>query len=184
LARRDPRATTFATFIGDITVTIDFAFDNGETRDQKFDALDVAFVSADGDPVDVAVIRIKARDDVAFPPALKVAPGGVEQSRMYVVGHPARLEHVPEPVRAVFGDPDERKRVSFGHVMDGAPAPGDFLHDASTIGGYSGGCVLHVLRHEVRGLHYAGDPTYGNVAISSSSLRSHPAGQWLTEPSA
>jgi hypothetical protein len=65
-------------------------------------------------------------------------------------------------------------------VMDGTPASGEFLHDASTIGGYSGGCVLHVLNHEVRGLHYAGDPTYGNRAIGSAALRAHAVGQWLT----
>jgi hypothetical protein len=53
------------------------------------------------------------------------------------------------------------------------------MHDASTIGGYSGGCVLPFLTNEVVGLHYYGDPLTGNRAFTAAALRAHPVAKFL-----
>jgi hypothetical protein len=181
LARRVP-GTSAARLKTDLEITLDFTFDNGPKRIVTYSVIEVPFVSAERDPIDVAVLRVQPLDvaDRAKPNPLQVCSAAFDIDHLYVVGHPGRMPSVPERVRAVFGSPDERKRVSFGQVMNGAAAgPGEVLHDASTIGGYSGGCVLGFLSREVRALHYFGDPVAGNRAITADALLRHPVGLFL-----
>jgi hypothetical protein len=175
LARRRPGAMTTARFKSDLKVTIDFAFDNGPTRTVCRPVVDVPFVSEERDPVDVAVIRIATSPAATLkPPALALATNTFDSDQLYVVGHPGRMPNVPEEVLAVFGTPNERKRMSFGELMDPDPSqPNEILHDASTIGGYSGGCVLGFDSPSVVALHYYGDPANGNRAITVAALRAH-----------
>jgi hypothetical protein len=181
LARRIPGTTT-ARLKSDLEVTLDFAFDNGTSRTVRYDILEVVFVAAENDPVDVAVLKVarSAASATTPTPLIVSAAGAFDPERLYVVGHPGRMPSVPEKVLAVFGTPDERKRVSFGEVMDDAPpVAGEVIHDASTIGGFSGGCVLGFLSREVRGLHYYGDPVAGNRAITADALRRHSVKTFL-----
>jgi hypothetical protein len=180
LARRRPGAATSAAFLGDFSLTIDFAFDHGMPRAGECIALDVPFVSEERDPVDVALIRIvRPPSFEVCMDALPLRTGSAGMSGLYVVGHPGRMASVPEEVSAVFGTPDERKRVSLGEAMDGTGA--DLFHDASTIGGYSGGCVVGFGSRSVIGLHYYGDSVRGNRAITSEALRAHPVFRHLEE---
>lgn len=186
LARRVPGATITARFKTDLEVTIDFSFDDRRAQASgplTCAALDVLYVSEDGDPIDVALIRLKP----PIPPALGlpespllVSSSSDDPTYIYVMGHPGKMPKVPENVLAVFGTPNERKRVSFGETIDdAAPGPNEFMHDASTIGGYSGGCVLSFSKREVIGLHYYGDPLSGNRAFTAAALRAHPVGRFL-----
>lgn len=114
------------------------------------------------------------------PKALQLAPSQNSQRYLYVIGHPGVVPQVPEKVMAVFGTPDERKRVSFGEIMQSElPRAGEILHDASTIGGYSGGCILGFDSPGVMGLHYYGHPLSGNRAFTAETLRSHAVGKFL-----
>jgi hypothetical protein len=181
LARRIPGTTT-ARLKTDLEVTLDFAFDNGPSRTVRYCVLEVPFVAGESDPVDVAVLKVaRTADSAAAPAPLVVSRATVfDAEQLYVVGHPGRMPAVPERVLAVFGNPDERKRVSFGEIMDGAaPVAGEVVHDASTIGGFSGGCVLGFLSQEVRGLHYYGDTSAGNRAITADALRRHAVKSFL-----
>lgn len=183
LARRIPGATTTARFKTDLEVTIDFSFDDRHpTRPLTCPVSEVLYVSEDVDPIDVALVRIGPPADAAqeLPAPLSIASCPSDYQYIYVMGHPGKMPNVPENVLAVFGTPDERKRVSFGETIDaGAPAQNEFLHDASTIGGYSGGCVLPFLKREVVGLHYYGDPLVGNRAFTAAALREHAVGKFL-----
>jgi hypothetical protein len=180
LARRRPEDVTKARFKTDIEVTIDFAFDNGAERNQRLAAVEVLFVTEENDPVDVAVIRVEAASGFGMPAPLKLATEAFDRDNLYIVGHPGRLAQVPDNIQAVFGSPDERKRVSFGELMDPDPRRQmDLVHDASTIGGYSGGCLLGFFSEEVAGLHYYGDPENGNRAITAIALRAHPVAQFF-----
>jgi endonuclease G len=87
---------------------------------------------------------------------------------------------VPDDVRAVFGRPDGRKRVSFGKRLEGIGRPGEIVYDASTVGGYSGGPVLGISDGMVAGLHYYGDPVGGNLAVTAATIRAHRAYAALT----
>ncbi len=174
IARRIPGSTA-ARMKQDYGITLDFAFDNGMVRETIYRVLEVPFVSEERDPIDAALLKVEKLSGPSAIPMPVSRESVFELERLYVVGHPGRLTSVPEKVRAVFGDPDERKRVSFGLRMEADHLdPDELIHDASTIGGYSGGCVLGFLANQVRALHYWGDPEYGNRAITASALRRHP----------
>jgi hypothetical protein len=183
LARRIPGAATTARFKSDLDISIDFAFDNRPAgQPVACPALEVVYVSEDADPIDVALIKIAPPPNVtqplSAPLALAREPGDYQY--LYAVGHPGKMPEVPEKVRAVFGTPDERKRVSFGETMDPSPArPNEIVYDSSTIGGFSGGCVLPFLTNQVIGLHHYGDPLSGNRAFTAEALRAHAVARFL-----
>ena len=182
LARRVSGAATTARFRTDMEVRIDFAHDNGPSRNMVYAVEDIPFVSEEEDPVDVALIRVKPTptQSCPMPRPLSLANDGLTSSYVYVVGHPGAVSKVPASVMAVFGTPDERKRVSFGEVMKGSAQPErELLHDASTIGGYSGGCVLAFGSEAVAALHYYGHPLSGNRAFTAAALRSHAVSQFF-----
>ncbi len=181
LARRHDADPLTARMKTGIAVTIDFAFDNGPTgRNLTAAIVDVPFVSAESDPIDIAVIRIGPLTSAAAPKPLVVSGKALDVDQLYVVGHPGRMDGIPDEVHAVFGSPDERKRVSFGEIMDSdGQRPSELIHDASTIGGFSGGCVLPFASREVVGLHHFGDPTGGNRAFKSTALLAHAVAKFL-----
>lgn len=174
LARRVPGTQT-ARLRRDVEVTLDFAWQNAASAGILYRITEIVFVADDKDPVDAAILRVEPLGIAAA--FLTVAAAAPETAtRIYVVGHPGIMQAIPEPVRVVFGNPDEKKRVSFGEIMKNHDAnPADIIHDASTIGGFSGGCVLPFLVRKVIGLHYWGDSVEGNRAISAGALRGHSA---------
>jgi hypothetical protein len=137
----------------------------------------VLYVSNQTDPVDVAVLAIEPFADEK-PLVLAKADNAIPEN-LFVVGHPALTMLVPNDVRAVFGNPDGKKRVSFGKLMKIVDAGTHILHDASTVGGYSGAPVVGIRSGLVSGLHYYGDPNTGNIAIAAGALRQHPVSQFL-----
>ncbi len=180
LARRRAEAMTTAKLKSEFQIGIDLAFDHGDPRNLVLQASEVLYVAEEGDPVDIAVIRVVPPADVSLPAPLSLADEEADTSQLYVIGHPGRLTTVPNDVQAVFGSPDERKRISMGELMDpDTRFPGDLIHDASTIGGYSGGCVAAFLSPAIIGLHYYGDPENGNRAILSTALLRHPVRGFL-----
>lgn len=183
LARRRPGEPTAARLREQLEVQVDFAFDNGSPRAAALNVVEILYVSEEADPVDVAVLRLAVPMPELRPPPLILARTEFDADQLYVVGHPGRIatDLVPEAIQAVFGSPDERKRVSLGELMDPLAArPHDLVHDASTIGGYSGGCVLGLLTQEVAGLHYYGDPESGNRAVLSTALLAHPVARFFS----
>jgi hypothetical protein len=159
----------------DFTVTLDFAFDQMQAGQHCFRVIDVPFISAADDPVDAALLRIESVPGLMARP-LEITQISVQSlDYLYVIGHPGRLLFTPEPVNSVFGRLDECKRISFGRQYPHqAFDPPELLHDASTIGGYSGGPVLGFDDAKVKALHYWGDPRVGNRAISATALHRHP----------
>ncbi|HYW17275.1 MAG TPA: serine protease [Allosphingosinicella sp.] len=176
LAQRMLLQPTGARLRSDLDLLIDFAFDSGPSRSVRYAIDEVTFVAEEGDPVDVALLKVRPMDG-RRPAPLALRTALLDEKHVYVVGHPGRMRQVAKEVRAVFGDPDERKRVSFGELMDpDALHPGELTYDASTIGGFSGGCVLGFRSREVAGLHHYGDPLSGNRAIAAATLAGHAAG--------
>ena len=176
LVRRVPGGSS-ARLKRSYSVELDFAFDGGEAREMRYHVTGVPFVAANEDPVDAAVLEVEPVPGgvAGAPPQLTVSSDDIyDFDRLYVVGHPGRLLSVPEDVRLVFGDPDERKCVSFGMLMD--PQEENqvhIVHDASTIGGYSGGGVHQFDGTDLMALHYWGDGINGNRAIAAQALRGH-----------
>jgi hypothetical protein len=141
----------------------------------------VLYVSKESDPVDVAVLAIEPITELA---PLKLAEAGEKPpENLFVVGHPGLSLYLPDDVRAVFGKPDGKKRVSFGKLMAVTQAGTEILHDASTVGGYSGAPVVGIRSGLVAGLHFYGDPASGNIAVSAGALGKHPVSKFLALPS-
>lgn len=167
-------ATAGARILASFEVTLDFAFQQATTQDRRYRVVGVPFVAADNDPVDVALLQIEHISGPQIAPLSLSRQPTQTIGQLYVVGHPGRVNALSDEIRCVFGDPDERKRVSFGQPLNGDVADaGELLHDASTIGGFSGGPVLAFLDSEVRALHYWGDPLAGNRAIAAQTLWQH-----------
>jgi hypothetical protein len=178
LAKRNPQRVTEADLTPGIELFIDFAHEEGTARDGKAAITAVPFVAEDADPVDVAILRIAA------PPAgastLRLVTSADVSRQLFLVGHPGVLAAVPADVQAVFGTPNGRKRVCFGEKLAATAAlPGVMGHDASSIGGFSGACVLAFGSAGVSALHYYGDPARGNRAITADALRAHPVAAFL-----
>lgn len=173
LARRVP-GTSSARMRRDLDVCLDFAFHDNPPDPVAYKIVDIPFVSEENDPVDAAMFKVEPVAGKA--PLLNLTREPQEElERLYVVGHPGLMPAIPAEVRAVFGNPDEKKRVSFGQVMTPATRPGeDIVHDASTIGGFSGGCVMDFLSNDVAGLHYLGDTAKGNRAVAAAAILNHP----------
>ncbi|KZM48972.1 serine protease [Labrenzia sp. OB1] len=174
LARRVP-GTTQARLKREYEVLLDFAFDDGAPRQAKYRITDIPFVAEDSDPVDAAVLKVEPVSGFAPDPLPVTQKDVYEIDRLYIVGHPGKLKYVPENIQLVFGDPDERKRVSFGKLMDPVvEGQQNIVHDASTTGGFSGSALHGFMDQAVYGLHYWGDQVAGNRAISAKALRQHP----------
>lgn len=168
-------------FRSDFKMTIDFTHDNRASGPAlRRPVKSILYLAQLQDPVDVAVLEIESCSELT-PLAVEARPAQPLKN-LYVVGHPGEMAGVPEEVRAVFGNPDGRKRVSFGQRLDAAAGGGDIVHDASTIGGYSGGPIVRISSGQVGGLHYYGDPASGNLAVTADAIRAHEAFQYFTSP--
>ncbi len=155
-------------------VELDFAFDDGPERTKRFEVTGIPFITADDDPVDAALVTIAEAGGPPAPTTFSEVDI-LDVHRLYVIGHPGKLRAVPDDVAMVFGTPDERKRVSFGEVMEAQTLDGvHIVHDASTIGGFSGGPIMGFDGPEVMALHYWGDGVNGNRAIATRALMGHP----------
>ena len=153
-----------------VEVTFD-ADDRGAAPSQRRKVTGVLFVAAASDPVDIAVLAIEPV--TSFTPLGLIDENAPSPADLFVVGHPGLMAGVPSEVQAVFGNPDGRKRVSFGKRLGAGGRVGVFGHDASTIGGYSGAPVVGIRGDAVAGLHYYGDPVNGNLAVTAEALREH-----------
>ena len=163
------------------SLAIEFAADNREEpkRIQRR-VIDVLYVAKPRDPVDIAVLAIEPYDEQR--PLQLANVSARPPKNLFVVGHPGLLAEIPYAVRAVFGNPDGKKRVSFGKLLDNVAREAEIAYDASTIGGYSGGPVVGIGDDAVAGLHYLGDPVTGNLAISAEAIRRHQAYQHVAGP--
>lgn len=164
-----------------IELSIDFTHDHrAPSPHTRSRVKSILFVAKADDPVDIAVLEIDPFTEGT--PLVLAPPGATVPNNLVVIGHPSPMAGVPSAVQAVFGNPDGRKRASFGKRLD-SQRRGEFVHDASTIGGYSGGPVVGIGNGLVSGLHYFGDPASGNLAVSADSIRAHAAYSSVMPPS-
>lgn len=168
-----------ALVLENFSLDIEFGADNRESSAKvTHRVVGVPYVARRRDPVDVAVLAITPPSNAK--PLGLAAAGMAPPRNLYVIGHPALAAGVPYEVKAVFGNPDAKKRVSFGMLLDVVQHGNVLVHDASTIGGYSGGPVMGISNGLVAGLHYYGDPATGNLAVAADALRKHGVYQYLT----
>lgn len=149
--------------------------------------------------LDLALLRVEQTnaEGAALPAALTLSdqPIAVGAAKVFVVGYPAlptvlpsdedgrRRMDVVQRLREIFGMEYGVRYLSPGLVMTAAGTLADsprkwvFTHDATSLGGNSGSCVLsfdHDL--DVAGLHFAGDWLRANYAHAMDEVMSTIAG--------
>ena len=194
LAIPTPTMTSPASWILPGEPTINFSVD-GVDPDHAFLIEEVVFSGdkpigtgvVDMAKLDVALLRVCTTNKAAtpFPDALPVTdkPPISKGRRMFVVGYPAMPVVLPkdqngqtrrdvvQELRRIFGGSYGQKHLSPGLVLEGARALADspnqwtFTHDATSLGGNSGSCVLSADDEvSVVGLHFAGNWLRANFA--------------------
>ena len=178
-------------FRGAPTITFDANPDTNRSR--QFAIRSVAFAGPDPiDPrrvdyekLDVAILECEPSGGAAFPAPLPLESDAdkiVEGRPIFTIGYPA------EPRAGTYSDDVlERlfryrygvKRFAPGEIDRGlgsaAAGTGEtvFAHDATTLGGNSGSCVVDLGNDGqlVVGLHFAGIPRQANYAHANARLR-------------
>jgi hypothetical protein len=143
--------------------------------------------------LDLALLRVVPSGGGGVPAkpltVMSEDPGPLAGRDVYVLGYPAP-DHRNNPAlqRSIFGDRFFVKRLQPGALMT-APAgaitrmepcstgaePEDVVfHDASTLGGNSGSCVIDLESNQVIGLHFAGEYMHYNEAVALWRLVDDP----------
>ncbi len=179
---------------------------SGADPAHSFKVVEVAFsgpdpidLRVDFTHLDLALLRVEQTNaqGAELPPALRLSDQAVavDGARMFVVGYPAlptvlptdsagrsRLD-VVQRLREIYGMSYGVRYLSPGLVMTSTEQLADnprqwvFAHDATSLGGNSGSCVMS-LDHDldVAGLHFAGDWLRANYAHAMDEVRATFAG--------
>jgi hypothetical protein len=156
---------------------VDFLEEHRGPRSHEFALTDVAGVHPRHD---LALLRVApaSRAGRPLPAHLTVAASGGEMRAgrpVYVVGYPAYDERNPvAEMLILFSGVFEVKRLQPGKVVRVEERAGQLVHDASTLGGNSGSCVVDLETHRVVGLHAGGLAAVGNSAVALWRLRGDP----------
>ena len=138
--------------------------------------------------LDLALLRVT--DGLATPlPIMSRDPGPLEGRNVYVLGYPAPdYRNDAATQRSIFGDRYFVKRLQPGAAMappadatirmepcsSGAEQDDVMFHDASTLGGNSGSCVVDLDSNQVIGLHFAGKYMQYNEGVALWRLVDDP----------
>lgn len=124
---------------------------------------------------DIALLQVDIRntDDLPLPPPISLSPTVEEDKWAVAIGYPSLDGRAPESqlqaIRDAFGDAYGVKRIAPGKVRDVSGL--HVFHDASTLGGNSGGPLINLETGEAMGLHINGYWTRRvNEAFSSSEI--------------
>jgi hypothetical protein len=177
-----------------LEVHLDFVEDPDEQRpDPTRERVRIDGVIGIHPALDLALLRVAppgAGNRMTTPLTLMSRdPGPLEGRSLYVLGYPApdyRNDTVVQ--RSIFGDRYFVKRLQPGAAMappngavipmgpcsSGAEPDDVMFHDASTLGGNSGSCVVDLDTNQVIGLHFAGMYMQYNEALALWRLVDDP----------
>jgi S1-C subfamily serine protease len=162
-------------FLSGIEPRIDFREEYGTGGEAEFECVEVIGVHP---RLDMALLRVEPQSSPGgeLPQPLTLhyrSPRGVHDRKVYVVGYPAwdGRRNDPEAMRRIFGGIYDVKRLQPGTIRDRLVLGRTFEHDASTLGGNSGSCVVDLETSKVLGLHFAGLYGEHNTAIALWKLR-------------
>jgi S1-C subfamily serine protease len=161
-----------------IATRVDFLRERGRS-----DALEFEITEAIGihERHDLALLRVEAAssDGRMLPEPLSLAstePEDLLDRDVYVVGHPAldSRRNEPEPVRRIFADVYNVKRLQPGKAVGYSTRYSAVEHDCSTLGGNSGSPVVDLESNVVIGLHFGGRYGVGTNAVPRWQVADDP----------
>lgn len=167
------------TFRAPMRAGVDFKAELGLTDTLEFAVTRIVGIH---DTLDLAVLAVaptSGRRTLPAPlPVASSAPGKgkVVGRQVYVIGYPAwdGRRNDPEPMRRIFSEVYNVKRLQPGEIAGEAIESFDLFHDCSTLGGNSGSPVIDLDTHQVLGLHFGGRYLEKNHAIPLWTLRQDP----------
>ena len=165
------------TFRPPMTANIDFKEEFGGTSPLEFAITDIIGIH---DTLDLAALRVAPMSNqIALPdpiPVVATSPASLVGRKVYVVGYPAwdGRRNDPEPMRRIFSEIYNVKRLQPGEIASEAVAGLEIFHDCSTLGGNSGSPVIDLETHQVLGLHFGGRYMQKNHAIPLWAIRTDP----------
>jgi len=120
--------------------------------------------------LDLALLRVMNPDCTSQLSPLtiqSIPPDKYLDREVYTIGYPAwdGRRNEPVPMRRIFSNVYNVKRLQPGRIMDDNIRGMVFRHDCSTLGGNSGSCVFDLESGRVLGLHYSGRYRQANKAI-------------------
>jgi len=125
------------------------------------------------DKYDLALLRVSGANGGKFPEPLKLAESvdesNIANKQVYVLGFPARDSRRNDPIEMdrIFQNIYNIKRLQPGTIMSmSQDDEGIVFHDASTLGGNSGSCVIDLRNNQVVGLHFGGRYLEKNNAVA------------------
>ena len=145
------------------------------------------------DGPDFALLELKPRDDLPFPPPLQLErerPKADQAGRaVYVVGHPFFDARTPvELFNVIYATPLGVKHFAPGEVMGLQRVDTDseaptvrwaLTHDCSTGGGDAGAPLIDLESGKVLGMHYGGEYRVANYAVPVWAALGDPRVQGL-----
>jgi hypothetical protein len=156
---------------------VDFRMELGSTSTLRFKVVEILGIH---DQLDLALLRVEPTSpDGALPGPLEVAavePQTLQGRQVYAVGYPAwdGRRNDPEPMRRIFLDIYNVKRLQPGEIISSSIANAEFHHDCSTLGGNSGSPIFDLASHRVVGLHFGGLFMKENHAVPLWTLVDDP----------
>lgn len=162
------------TFRAPMAASVNLRAELGSEEPLSFDVTSIVGIHEDHD---LAVLRVaQISGSITLPDPLPVAavpPSTLKGSKVYVIGYPAwdGRRNDPEPMKRIFADIYNVKRLQPGEISGDALATFEFFHDCSTLGGNSGSPVLNLETHQVLGLHFGGRFLEKNHAVPLWALQ-------------
>jgi hypothetical protein len=156
---------------------VDFVREHARTSSLAFEVIGTIGVH---EHHDLALLRVAdtSPDGRALPDPLPVAarqPRHLFERDVYLVGYPMRDDrNDPEPLRRIFGEIFDVKRLQPGRAVGYSTTYGAIEHDCSTLGGNSGSPVIDLETHDVIALHFGGQFAVGNYAVPLWTLTDDP----------
>jgi V8-like Glu-specific endopeptidase len=142
-----------------------------------FNVTSIIGIHDDHDMAALQVEQVSGADQLPDPlPVVRETPGALQGRKVYVIGYPAwdGRRNDPEPMKRIFADIYNVKRLQPGEVSGDALASFEFFHDCSTLGGNSGSPVIDLDTHRVLGLHFGGRFLEKNHAVPLWALQDDP----------
>ena len=160
----------------DYEAEVDFLheYDNQERANIRLTR--VRYIASPSDP-DVALIEVEGDGATSLQPIEIDTVRPRQDQEIGVVGYPAYDSRNDDAAIArYFGDIFNVKRFAFGEIAGVSDQHMELTHDATTLGGNSGSCVFDLSTGKAVGLHFAGDFSRGNFAVTGEAISKALAG--------
>jgi V8-like Glu-specific endopeptidase len=162
------------TFRTPMRASINLKAELGSEDALTFKVTSIVGIHEEHDMAALKVEQVSGSEQLPDPlPVAQASPSTLTGHKVYVIGYPAwdGRRNDPEPMKRIFADIYNVKRLQPGEVSGDAVDAFEIFHDCSTLGGNSGSPVIDLETHQVLGLHFGGRFLEKNHAVPLWTLQ-------------